>query len=170
MRGGGAGQLVRGRLAVATGVNIHRLNLESDGMAMLSGANTEAHNYAHHRRTGGSSRWLRGVASLLVFGALFGLSTLLVVYASLRGRTVRVPNLVLLKESAAQDELEDAGLIMQVRARAPHQQVPFGAVADQTPAPGAIVKTGQIVRVTLSTGSPPSAHARNGDGSDSDRD
>jgi len=109
----------------------------------------------------GPTRWLKGGLLLLLFGALFGLSALLVIYVSLRGRTVSVPNLILMKESSAQDELEGAGLIMQVRARAPHQQVPFGAVADQSPAPGSVVKTGQIVRVTLSLGAPRSENARN---------
>lgn len=97
---------------------------------------------------------MRGVVSLLLLGSLFGLSALLVVYVSLRGRTVSVPSLVLMKESTAQEKLEEYGLIMQVRGRAPHPQVPVGAVADQFPVAGAIVKTGQIVRVTLSTGSP----------------
>jgi hypothetical protein len=110
---------------------------------------------------GRPTRWLKGGLLLLLFGSLFGLSALLVIYVSLRGRAVSVPNLILMKESSAQDELEGVGLIMQVRARSPHQQVPFGAVADQSPAPGSVVKTGQIVRVTLSLGAPRSESARN---------
>ncbi|MFN9741046.1 MAG: PASTA domain-containing protein [Acidobacteriota bacterium] len=98
---------------------------------------------------------------MLLLAALFGFSALVVFYLSLRGRTVKVPNIVSLKEAVAQDELEDNGLIMQVRGRAPHQQIPFGAVADQSPAAGTVVKTGQLVRVTLSTGMPPPEPGRN---------
>ena len=92
---------------------------------------------------------------------LFGVSAMVVFYLSLRGRTVRVPNIVSMKESIAQDELESSGLIMQVRGRAPHQQIPFGAVADQSPAAGSVVKTGQLVRVTLSQGAPLPEPGRN---------
>ena len=108
-----------------------------------------------------STGWLRGGLMLLLLSALFGLSAIVVVYIALRGRTVKVPNVVMLKQAVAQDELEDAGLIMQVRARAPHQQVPFGVVAEQSPVPGTIVKTGQVVRVTLSLGAPPSDSVSN---------
>lgn len=103
----------------------------------------------------------KSVLTVLMLTALFGFSALAVFYLSLRGRTVKVPSIVSLKESAAQDELESHGLIMQVRGRAPHQQVPFGAVADQSPAAGTVVKTGQLVRVTLSTGVPPPEPGRN---------
>jgi eukaryotic-like serine/threonine-protein kinase len=103
----------------------------------------------------------KSVLTVLLLAALFGFSALVVFYLSLRGRTVKVPNIVSLKEAVAQDELEDNGLIMQVRGRAPHQQIPFGAVADQSPAAGTVVKTGQLVRVTLSTGMPPPEPGRN---------
>ncbi len=88
----------------------------------------------------------------LLLTVLFGLSAFVVIYVSLRGRTVRVPNVVNLKESAAQDELEGSGLIMQVSGRAPHLTIPAGAVTDQSPVAGSTVKTGQLVRVTLSLG------------------
>jgi beta-lactam-binding protein with PASTA domain len=97
---------------------------------------------------------LKRVFAGLLLVVLFGLSAFVVVYITLRGRTVRVPNVVTLKESAAQDELEGSGLIMHVSGRAPHQEVPAGAVTDQSPAAGSTVKTGQLVRVTLSLGVP----------------
>ena len=104
-------------------------------------------------RSAGAALLKRVFAGLLL-AVLFGLSAFVVIYVSLRGRTVRVPDVVNLKESAAQDELEGSGLIMQVSGRAPHQTIPAGAVTDQSPAAGGTVKTGQLVRVTLSLGVP----------------
>ena len=103
----------------------------------------------------------KSILTVLLLIVLFGFSALVVFYLSLRGRTVRVPSIVSMRESAAQDELESSGLIMQVRGRAPHQQIPFGAVTDQSPAAGSVVKTGQLVRVTLSLGAPPPEPGRN---------
>ena len=113
---------------------------------------------------GGVERGITPSGRLLMtlsLALLFGLSGLVVFYFSLRGRKVRVPDIVSMKESVAQDELEGSGLIMQVRGRAPHQKIPFGCVADQSPAAGTEVKTGQLVRVTLSTGAPAPEPGRN---------
>jgi beta-lactam-binding protein with PASTA domain len=108
-----------------------------------------------------STSVLRRIAAMALLLAVFGLSALFVMYVSLRGRTVRVPNVVSLKESVAQDELESSGLTIQVRGRAPHPQIQAGAVTDQSPAAGTTVKTGQLVRVTLSLGLPPAEPGKN---------
>lgn len=96
----------------------------------------------------------------LLIGALlagiFSVFTLGVIYFSLRGRTVEVPNVVGKSESEASDELEDYGLRMQVnKNRAHNSKVAPDTISDQYPAPGTVVKTGQLVRVSISLGSPP---------------
>lgn len=98
--------------------------------------------------------WLKRVAVLLLLVVVFSLSALTVVYWTLRGRTVEVPNVVSYEESAAQDRLEEDGLIMRVRNRTPHADIPAGQVCDQSPRAGTTVKSGQIVRVSLSLGAP----------------
>jgi beta-lactam-binding protein with PASTA domain len=105
--------------------------------------------------------WLRRVAVLLLLVAVFSLSALTVVYWTLRGRTVEVPNVISYEESEAQDRLEDDGLIMRVRSRTPHAEIPAGRVCDQSPRPGTTVKSGQIVRVSLSLGAPVALPTRN---------
>lgn len=105
-------------------------------------------------RSAGTSLLKRGIVVTMLL-LLFGLSAFVVIYFSLRGRTVKVPNVVMMRESVAQDELEGEGLIMQVSGRAPHPEIPAGSVSDQSPAAGTVVKTGQLVRVTLSLGVTP---------------
>jgi len=98
------------------------------------------------------------VALLLI---VFAFSAGAIMYLALRGRTVEVPNVVGKTEEAAADELEDSGLRMQIKSRAHNEKVPLNVVSDQEPAPGTIVKTGQLVRVGLSLGAPPSNKATN---------
>lgn len=105
--------------------------------------------------------WLKRVAVLLLLVVVFSLSALTVVYWTLRGRTVEVPNVVSYEESAAQDRLEEDGLIMRVRSRTPHADIPAGQVCDQSPRAGTTVKSGQIVRVSLSLGAPVALPTRN---------
>ena len=105
--------------------------------------------------------WLQRVAVLLLLVTVFSLSALTVVYWTLRGRTVEVPNVISYEESEAQDRLEDDGLIMRVRSRTPHADIPAGKVCDQSPRAGTTVKSGQIVRVSLSLGAPVALPTRN---------
>ncbi len=86
--------------------------------------------------------------------AVFFLSAGAVMYVALRGREVAVPNVVGKPQSEAEKLLEDEGLKMKVRNSAPHDKVPANAVSEQLPAPGTTVKTGQVVRVSLSSGAP----------------
>ncbi len=104
---------------------------------------------------------LKRILTVALVAGVFSLSALGVMYASLRGRTVKVPDVVRMGEAQAQDELADSGLIMQVKSRTHHPQIPAQAVCDQSPAAGTTVKTGQLVRVTLSLGAPPESPAKN---------
>ncbi|NOT61508.1 MAG: PASTA domain-containing protein [Acidobacteria bacterium] len=98
---------------------------------------------------------VRRLLTVLLLGAVFLLSSGLVLYFALRGRTVQVPNIVGKAEADATDELEDYGLRIAVRNRAHSEQYSANTVSEQVPAPGTVVKTGQQVRVTLSLGAPP---------------
>lgn len=98
---------------------------------------------------------LRRLLTVLLLASVFLVSSGLVLYYALRGRTVQVPNVVGKAEADASDELEDYGLRMAVRGRAHNEQIPANAVSEQIPAAGTVVKTGQQVRVTLSLGAPP---------------
>lgn len=74
----------------------------------------------------------------------------MVMYFVLRGRTVEVPNVVGKSKDDAVIELEDKGLRMYIRSRIQNSSIPVDAVVDQYPAPGTTVKSGQLVRVSLS--------------------
>lgn len=89
---------------------------------------------------------------IALLAAVFCVSAGVVTYLALRGQTVEVPNLVGKSEGEAEGALAEQGLRMQVRNRAPGGQVPAGVVSDQSPAAGTTVKTGQLVRVSLSLG------------------
>jgi serine/threonine-protein kinase len=89
------------------------------------------------------------LAAAFITGA--GLITIL----SVRGRTVAVPNVIGKSKEAARAEFDDAGLRMDVKSEAYNNRTPAGAVTDQSPSPGTIVKTGQIVRVSISRGAAP---------------
>lgn len=84
--------------------------------------------------------------------AVFSLSATAVMYLALRGRTVQVPDLIGKTEAQAESLLSDSGLRMDVRSRARHDKIPENTVSDQSPAPGTTVKTGQLVRVSVSLG------------------
>jgi serine/threonine-protein kinase len=99
-----------------------------------------------------SSNVLKRLLTVIFLVGVFGLSSLVVMYFALRGRTVEVPNIVGKTEADAEIELRDAGLRIKVISRAYNNKVPANTVSDQSPAPGEIVKTGQQVRVSLSLG------------------
>ena len=90
------------------------------------------------------------MAALLALVYLAGAG--IITYLAVRGRTVEVPNIVGKSKEAARQELDDAGLRMNVKNEAPNDKAPKGAISDQSPSAGTIVKTGQIVRVTVSLG------------------
>jgi len=75
----------------------------------------------------------------------------------LRGRSIEVPDLVGKSEGAAQEALDDVGLRMKIKGRAYSDKVEANLVSDQSPAPGTVIKTGQLVRVSISMGAAPPA-------------
>ena len=94
------------------------------------------------------NRFLRlALLALIFLGSAF-----LVMYLTLRGRSVEVPDITGKTESEAMDVLDDAGLRMKVAGRATSPRFEVNLVSDQSPSVGTVVKTGQIVRVTVSTG------------------
>jgi len=96
--------------------------------------------------------------SLLLAALLVGVYFVgagIITYLAVRGRTVEVPNVVGKSKEAARQELDDAGLRMDVKSEAHNDKAPAGAVSDQSPSAGTIVKTGQIVRVSVSLGAAP---------------
>lgn len=99
-----------------------------------------------------SSIVFKRLMTVALLAIVFGLSAAGVMYFALRGRTVEVPNVVGKSESEAASELDDYGLRMQVKSRVHHDKIPPNIVSDQYPAAGATVKTGQLVRVSLSLG------------------
>lgn len=100
---------------------------------------------------------VRRIFTIGILALVFSGSAASVMYFVLRGRTVRVPDLVGKPEAAAESLLDDAGLRMMTRNRVHHDKIPENAVTDQEPPPGTMVKTGQLVRVSLSLGASPAA-------------
>ena len=90
------------------------------------------------------------MVALLV--GVFFLSAAVASYLSFRGHTIEVPNVVGKSESDAEIELQSYGLRINVINRSNSDKAGASAVVDQTPAAGAIVKTGQIVRVSVILG------------------
>ncbi len=88
--------------------------------------------------------------TLALLSCVFGVSAFTVIYLVSRGRTVEVPNVVGKSKDDAVVELEDKGLRMHIKSRVHNNSIPFDAVIDQYPTPGTTVKSGQLVRVSLS--------------------
>jgi eukaryotic-like serine/threonine-protein kinase len=91
--------------------------------------------------------------ALLVVSFIFGAG--IITYLAVRGRTVAVPNVVGKSKEAAKEVFDEAGLRMGVKSEAYNDRTPAGAVTDQSPSAGTIVKTGQLVRVSISRGATP---------------
>ena len=103
----------------------------------------------------GSSNILQKFADGCVVGIGFFFGAGTITYLAVRGRTVAVPNVVGKSKEAARAEFDDAGLRMNVKSEAYNDKTPAGSVTDQSPSAGTIVKTGQIVRVSISLGATP---------------
>ncbi|MFN0083921.1 MAG: PASTA domain-containing protein [Blastocatellia bacterium] len=100
----------------------------------------------------GSRDVLKRLLMVAMLAGVFCLSGALVAFISFRGRTVEVPNILGKPESDAEDGLQDRGLRMRVINRAHNDKAEPNTVMDQSPAPGTTVKTGQLVRVSISLG------------------
>ncbi len=95
---------------------------------------------------------VRRLLTMGILVAAFSLSATVVMYFALRGRSVQVPNVMGKTQAEAESLLSDSGLRMDIRSRTHNDSVPENAVSDQSPAPGTTVKTGQLVRVSVSQG------------------
>jgi len=91
--------------------------------------------------------------ALLAGVFLFGAGA--ITYLAVRGRTVAVPNVVGKSKEEAREVFDEAGLRMEFKSSAHNAKAPAGDVTDQSPSAGTIVKTGQIVRVSISLGAGP---------------
>lgn len=100
----------------------------------------------------GSRDAINRLLTVAMLAVVFCLSGALVAFISFRGRTVEVPNIIGKPESDAEDDLQDSGLRMRVSNRAHSDKAEPNTVMDQSPAPGTTVKTGQLVRVSISLG------------------
>jgi hypothetical protein len=86
---------------------------------------------------------------LLAFAFLFGLAT--VVYMSLQGAEVKVPEIT--GKSFSESEKELASLGLKIKKRADRNSPdPINNVIEQLPKPGETVKTGQLILVVTSKG------------------
>ncbi|MFN0110837.1 MAG: PASTA domain-containing protein [Blastocatellia bacterium] len=99
-----------------------------------------------------SSLVINRLLRVALLAGVFLVCAFLVMYLTLRGQTVEVPDVTGKSESEAVDVLDDAGLRMKVSGRAISDKFEANLVSDQSPKSGTAVKTGQIVRVNVSTG------------------
>ena len=100
----------------------------------------------------GSSIVVKRLLIVALLGSVFSVSAFVVMYFSLRGRTVDVPSVVGKTEGDARESLDDYGLKMVIKSRIYSESMAPNLVTDQYPPPGTTVKTGQMVRVSLSLG------------------
>jgi eukaryotic-like serine/threonine-protein kinase len=87
--------------------------------------------------------------AVLAAAFLFGMAG--VVYMSLKGREVQVPEITGKDLKVGEDELAHLGLKIKKRADRFSQEAP-GTVIEQLPKPGETVKTGQMILVVTSKG------------------
>jgi len=87
------------------------------------------------------------IVAALAAAFLFGMAT--VVYMSLQGAVVQVPEIVGKSLSDSKAELASLGLKIQVRASRPTTDNP-DTILEQLPRPGETVKTGQLIVVVTS--------------------
>ena len=100
---------------------------------------------------------LKRLLTIAALVAAFFVSAGLVIYFAYGGREVKVPELVGRTQDEARSELEGLGLRMRVTTSAPSDKVAADKVSEQDPRAGVTVKTGQSVRVIVSSGLMPAA-------------
>jgi eukaryotic-like serine/threonine-protein kinase len=108
----------------------------------------------------GLSDTLKGLLTLALLAVAFLIGAGAITYLAVRGRHVAVPNVVGKSKEEARKEFDEAGLRMAVKSAAYDDKAPAGDVIDQLPAAGMIIKTGQIVRISLSLGAQPRQNAQ----------
>lgn len=103
----------------------------------------------------GLSDTLKSLLTFALLAVAFLVGAGAITYFAVRGRQVAVPNVVGQSKESAREEFDEAGLRMAVKSEVYNDTTPAGNVIDQSPAAGDIIKTGQIVRVSLSLGVAP---------------
>jgi eukaryotic-like serine/threonine-protein kinase len=103
---------------------------------------------------------LKRLLRIALMLAIFAFSALTVIYFSLKGRTVEVPNVEGKSESEAQSTLDNYGLRMGIKNYLQDKTRPINSVIDQEPVAGSLVKSGYLVRVSIN-GRPVPAPAGN---------
>lgn len=104
---------------------------------------------------------LSAIGKLLIIIALAGaflVGTVSVVYLSLRGEEVKVPEVVGKDFYASENEMAALGLKLKKRATRYSQEKP-NTVLEQLPKPGETVKTGQTILVVISEVNPEGSEA-----------
>lgn len=97
----------------------------------------------------------KALITLALLVTAFFLGAGAITYFAVRGRTVEVPNVVGKSKESAKEEFDEAGLRMGIKNEAYNAKAPIGDITDQSPSAGTIVKTGQLVRVSISLGATP---------------
>jgi serine/threonine-protein kinase len=105
-------------------------------------------------RHGSSNIFERLLMAALLAGVFF-VSAGAIAYLAVRGRTVKVPNVVGKEQATAREQLDEAGLRLEIKNQAYNDSAPVNTISDQSPSAGMTVKTGQIVRVSVSLGAAP---------------
>jgi serine/threonine-protein kinase len=95
---------------------------------------------------------LKRLLTIAALVAAFFLSAGIVIYFAYGGREVKVPELIGRTQAEAQSELESLGLRLRVTTSSPSDKVEADRISEQDPQPGMVVKTGQSVRVIISSG------------------
>lgn len=104
---------------------------------------------------------LSAIGKLLIVLALAGtflVGVVSVVYLSLRGEEVKVPEVVGKDYRASESEIAALGLKIKKRATRYSEEKP-DTVLEQLPKPGETVKTGQIISVVVSEANPEGSEA-----------
>lgn len=95
---------------------------------------------------------IQKLITVVVLAAAFLVSAGTVVYYSLRGKEITVPNLVGKSEGEADRLLAEQGLRLKVRTHATDEKIQANLVSEQIPNAGFTVKAGQVIGVNISTG------------------
>ena len=98
------------------------------------------------------SSFVQKLVTAILLAVAFFLSAGTVVFLSLRGKEVKVPDLIGKTEGDAGKILENEGLRLKVKNRTTDEKIQANLIAEQLPPNGTTVKAGQVVSVTISTG------------------
>ena len=99
-----------------------------------------------------NSSLVQKLLTAIILAAAFFISAGTVIYLSLRGKEVKVPDLIGKSEGEAEKLLGAEGLRLKVRNRGTDEKVQANLISEQIPNGGMTVKAGQVVNVTVSTG------------------